>query len=185
MDISAAPAHPTKINKIKMLRVGLCLRIAKQGHISCDWLQKLTTTREVKSTKKSCISNIKTKASDSAKIPALEAQIENGDKHWQEDEWAEQGRLFRKLRSLWLKDVHFPGCAQVGVIGSSKVLIHNECDPFLFIRVPVSIPQPSYDSDGMALGNQAQTLLFPTPLLSLREVDESFESSIQYGIMQK
>lgn len=40
----------------------------------------------------------------------------------------------------------FPSCEEVVGTGASKVLIHNACDPCLFIRAPISIPRPSVDT---------------------------------------
>lgn len=49
-------------------------------------------------------------------------------------------------RFLGLKDVcPSPAFNIVVGIGTSKVLIHNACDPCLFISLPVPVPQPYLD----------------------------------------
>lgn len=62
------------------------------------------------------------------------------------DRQAKQVKLVKECRCLGLKEVPFPSCAEDVGIGTSTVWVCNPCDPCLFIRAPVLVPQLSLDT---------------------------------------
>lgn len=124
----------------------LCLWVNKSGPVFRDWTEKLKTKGRWTSTSKPCIDKIETQTSDSSKIKALEDQLVNIETSTRKEGiWAKKGITVNKeYVGDWR--VPFPSCEDVVGIGESKVLKHDTCYPGLFIRVPISVPQPSLDT---------------------------------------